>query len=557
MHQQASSNHNDNTQAQSKQSVEPNKSAKAQSKSTIQAKQKPIQAKQRPVQAKQKPIQAKQRPVQAKQKPVQRNSAGQTKQPQGSAKFKEIATTMGQQHGVDTSSLKANHNSPFPDTVNAEATIQGSKIDFAPGKDTESNIKHEVAHAIDNAKNGTPKGDQVVNGQSVDTTREQVVDQMAAQPLQRKADEKVSSNETNTSTLSLASPVQRIINTKIKNHTSKKGDVSDRAVYNKSGQRVGTLPEGTVVTVNDKSFLKKIWGTNTKIPLPRKVYKILSYDGTVQDVEREFQPGELYVLAGGIMAEENEKPVKLKNFKKNESSQLGPTILDEEAQAEFEASQTKKSVDGPACWNWALLGAVSEDVRVPKSTAMFGYVSSQVPSNVGGTGIGLGRDDAYTMFVQNELNEAEKNRFDNARERLDATVTHLKEVSRRQGSAKKIGKARKKAVKQATQQVMINTIESYGLRVLPLGTKNTWKICMHERPDKIGYEHWWVKDPNGQLVETFPGLNKLQYVQKGKKEIDNEQEHISDGLAMNVFRIPVAELTPEHYNKMRADGRLA
>lgn len=110
------------------------------------------------------------------------------KKPQGSAKFQEIATTMGAEYGVDTSSLKATHNSSFPATVNAEATIQGSKIDFAPNKDTEANIKHEVGHAIDNAKNGTPRGDKMVNGQMVDTTREVAVDAMMNVPLQRKAE---------------------------------------------------------------------------------------------------------------------------------------------------------------------------------------------------------------------------------------------------------------------------------------------------------------------------------------------------------------------------------
>ncbi|OJJ18822.1 hypothetical protein BKI52_24950 [marine bacterium AO1-C] len=203
MHQKALSNQNHNVQEQNNQSA-------PQNKSTLQAKQKTIQAKQRPIQAKQRPIQAKQKPVQARQRPVQRNTAGHTKggQPQGSAKFKEIATTMGQQHGVDTSQLKATHNSSFPDTVNAEATIQGSKIDFAPGKDTEANIKHEVAHAIDNAKNGTPKGDKVVNGQSVDTTREQTVDQMAAQPLQRKVNQSTE-NVGQQETITASGPIQR------------------------------------------------------------------------------------------------------------------------------------------------------------------------------------------------------------------------------------------------------------------------------------------------------------------------------------------------------------
>ena len=109
------------------------------------------------------------------------------KTPQGAIQFQQIATIMGEQHGVDTSNLKATHNSSFPETVNAEATIQGNKIDFAPGKDSEYNMKHEVAHFIDNAKNGTPSGDKVVNGQKVDTTRENVADHIAGGALQRKA----------------------------------------------------------------------------------------------------------------------------------------------------------------------------------------------------------------------------------------------------------------------------------------------------------------------------------------------------------------------------------
>lgn len=131
-------------------------------------------------------IQAKQVPVQrhqgyqahkAKQSPVQRKPT---------KKSEEIAHTMGQQYGIDTSKLEFNHNSSFPAKMGAEATIQGNKIDFAPGKDSEANIKHEVGHAIDNAKHGTPKGDKVVNGQKVDTTREAAADKMMNTPLQRK-----------------------------------------------------------------------------------------------------------------------------------------------------------------------------------------------------------------------------------------------------------------------------------------------------------------------------------------------------------------------------------
>ena len=105
----------------------------------------------------------------AKAAPVQRMAA------KGSSRFRQIAAEMGAAYGVDTSGLKATHHSTFPARLHAEATIQGRNIHFAPGKDTDHNIRHEVAHAIDNALNGTPKGDRVVNGQMVDTTREQVV----------------------------------------------------------------------------------------------------------------------------------------------------------------------------------------------------------------------------------------------------------------------------------------------------------------------------------------------------------------------------------------------
>lgn len=168
-----------------------------QGKETIQSKQ----GKQPPISRKtgiSQTHQAKQQPVEAKQTPVQRQS-----------KSSEIASTMGQQYGVDTSSLQINHNSSFPETVNAQATIQGNKIDFAPGKDTEHNIKHEIGHFITNEKRGTPpKADTSVNGQPVNTTDEKAADKIADTPLQRKTE---TSSETQGSTSSGSqAPIQRL-----------------------------------------------------------------------------------------------------------------------------------------------------------------------------------------------------------------------------------------------------------------------------------------------------------------------------------------------------------
>ncbi|HAS41238.1 MAG TPA: hypothetical protein DCS93_12205 [Microscillaceae bacterium] len=525
MHQQQSLEQNNVSNPQQKGSIQ------AKHKS-VQAKQHSIQAKHKPIQAKQRPIQAKQKPIQAKQRPVQRSTAGR---PQGSAKFQEIATTMGQQHGVDTTQLKATHNSPFPDTVNAEATIQGNKIDFAPGKDTEANIKHEVAHAIDNAKNGTPKGDKTVNGQNVDTTREQVVDNMAAQPLQLKQGENTSLSELSNN----AEPIQRIINTKVKGVI-----IGRRAVYDHNGAQAGFLPSGTIITIADNTQQMRIGRKN------KNVYHILSLGSKLKRARRGVDLNNLYIVEGGIRENENRQPDSL-------NADAGSSNVNIVGTAD----------DCNACWNWALTGTVP-GASVSKSTAMFSYVSSQVPESVGGFDMHAqmleleGReatDEEIYNMATGELSPQEKAQFDNFKDDLDAIVQTLRNA--RNGQLP----ARRNATKEATRQIMIKTIESYGMRVLPLNTPNTWKICMHERIDKIGYEHWWIKDPNGLLVETFPDLHERQYVGSGANEADNEQEHRSaEGtgadrryVAMNVFRIPVADLTPMHYQKMRADGKLA
>ncbi len=143
----------------------PTQAIQRNAKKTAQSDLPPVQTKQ----GQQSPIQAKQRPVQRK-------------------RSTEIAEAMGQQHGVDTSGLQMNHNSNFPKQVGADATIQGNKIDFASGKDTEENIKHEVGHYIINTKRGTPpKADTSVNGQPINTTDEKAADQMASAPIQTKS----------------------------------------------------------------------------------------------------------------------------------------------------------------------------------------------------------------------------------------------------------------------------------------------------------------------------------------------------------------------------------
>ena len=134
--------------------------------------------------------------------------------PVGSARFQEIASLMGSQYGVDTSSLVAKHNSSFPATLNAEATIQGRNIHFAPGKDTDYNIRQEVAHAIDNTLNGTPNGDFRMNGHLIDASRESKVDQMASNLFHRpnlSRDIPHRSYDANSKTLHMSQPKKNVV----------------------------------------------------------------------------------------------------------------------------------------------------------------------------------------------------------------------------------------------------------------------------------------------------------------------------------------------------------
>lgn len=151
---------------------------------------------------------------------------------------------MGQQYGVDTSPLQFKHNSSFPGKVNADATIQGKNIEFAPGKDNEANIKHEVGHYIINTQRGTPpKADSTVNGQAVNTSDETAADKMMNTPLQRKESTGQTNIDQSSSQSSFSSqqPIQRI--------TQK-----DKEIRNKANVGVEVELRNITITRNDRKW---------------------------------------------------------------------------------------------------------------------------------------------------------------------------------------------------------------------------------------------------------------------------------------------------------------
>lgn len=159
------------------------------------------------------------------------NTKGTPVQRQAKSQSNDLKSVMGAQYGVDLSGYKEHQNSSFPASVGAAATIQGKNIHYTPGQYTEKNRKHELGHAIDNTMNGTPKGDKVVNGQMIDTTREKAVDKIADTPLQRK--------ESNISEFTLTKPVNtsRVIQ-RVKGVKLTANDVAQKAQHTAASYRI-------------------------------------------------------------------------------------------------------------------------------------------------------------------------------------------------------------------------------------------------------------------------------------------------------------------------------
>lgn len=204
-----------------------------QSAQTIQAKAKPNGGVEQTMFGPKPPIQTKEGrkgPIKAKQRPIRRKRGN-------SAKSAKIAEAMGEQYKTDTSQLNFHHNSSFPSSVGADATIQGKNIHFAPGKDTEANIKHEVAHDILNTKRGTPPvADKTIKGQPINTTDEAAADQMMNAPLQMKAEGQTSSigeGRGNSSSAHRNAPIQRLVSTEIK--SIRKGLITDHGQIHLAG----------------------------------------------------------------------------------------------------------------------------------------------------------------------------------------------------------------------------------------------------------------------------------------------------------------------------------
>lgn len=246
---------------------------------TIQSKQGSLPT----IQAKQRPIQAKQTTIHSRHSPIQRKVSKST----------IIAQTMGTQYGIDTSSLEFHHGSSFPGKVGAEATIQGNKIDFAPGKDTEYNIKHEIGHYIINTQRGTPpKADKTVNGQAINTIDEQAADKIADTPLQKKATngtvQTCSPLHTKLSENLSHFPVQRVIDTSTFKKSEHHRYLIDPANTNILYSYRDTLPPEPLELYHKTQDLEKtsqrklyIWTPNTRF-LGKKEKNILERGNRVE-----------------------------------------------------------------------------------------------------------------------------------------------------------------------------------------------------------------------------------------------------------------------------------
>lgn len=324
--------------------------------------------------------------------------------------------------------------------------------------------------------------------------------------------------------------IQRLVKT-----TVKKVKWGQRRVYNNEGKEVGTLPENTKIVISDNTVNKEL-NASWNLKKNRNVYELLQFEGHLQNVVEDMDKNRLFINSDGINQADNEEADKIMRG--------GKVGIDKQA------TEYKQ-----ACWNWALTGTKPGEIEV-RSTMMFTFVSMQVPERVGGNGSEL--TEIETLKILN-LDGENLRHFNLEKSELQQMVQNLKNIATDNNANES------DAIKNATKTLMIKTIKSYGMTPLNEEAAGKWKICMHERIDKIGYEHWWLKDPGGYVVETWPEAKQRVYsAPLNGDETRNEQRHISTAgrgaqkreYQMNVYRIPVENLTQEHYKKMAADGKL-
>ncbi len=204
-----------------------------------------------------------------------------------------------------------------------------------------------------------------------------------------------------------------------------------------------------------------------------------------------------------------------------------------------------------ACWNWAIY-ALDQAITVSEIDKVFRLLESQVAFERGGNEfLPTVAEGAAIENLMVDFRHLCANRVTNG-EITEARATEM--ATEYRASIERV-RVQVGAIRDAINQVDLAEVskqditreynyrltevilENAGFEVLPRGTANTWMVGQHVQQGTFGWEHWWLRTPDGQYIDHFPGqgngIRRNNIMPFGYGEDD-------------IIEVPVRDIKPEH-----------
>lgn len=308
-----------------------------------------------------------------------------------------------------------------------------------------------------------------------------------------------------------------------------------RRIYGADGRQAGTLAKGTSLQVANTPINKELFPLSGKSKI-RNCYTITNNVKLLEPVEGA-DTSVLYITENGV----------------KEMTDIALDPLD--SQKGNQRVNLNHNDEAMACWNWALYG-LDENMTVYELNKVFSLVDRQVHSTKGGSEDlpQLKEEEAvksvideYTYMCQNRIKKNEMTQdeantsINNFQSRMDEVKGEVALILGQINSENvTLSNTKSDITKKYNYKLTELMLSNAGFRVLPHGTEGTWKVGQHVKKGTYGWEHWWLKTPDGNYIDHWPatgtGIRKWKVM---PFEVGDD----------DIIEVPIADIKQEHKNK--------
>ena len=287
------------------------------------------------------------------------------------------------------------------------------------------------------------------------------------------------------------------------------------------------------------------------VPLDTGVhYKVTANNDRFQERAGNFSADDLYVCIFDIVIPASEMLQDAVN--------AGPEYDDgtKQAKGQIHNDQTLS-----ACWNWALTAYRDDGLRPDFIMGGFFHLrlmfgdDQQALNEQPGDAAMLAALDAYRDRDMGELNDsaAQKAAFDALKPGIIQQFRTWK--SKLPLAGHDDGRRKDKVNKKVTKALTIMAVTANGF-ALANDDAAQFFICMHELKRNISWEHWWIEDRDGNVMQKFP----LNWVDPDDQSQGHKGEEITyqdyaegDAAVDYTYKIGVIDLKARHKEIIKTD----